>query len=219
MERPRKKHERDQADALAALVESSDDAIYAKDSEGTIVRWNAAAEALYGYPAQEAIGRSIGMLIPAGRKGEEIDILERIFRGERVRHFETRRICKDGTIVDVSISVSPVHDEEGEIVEAAIVARDVTEQKQLQAAIEAARRERISSSRKQALELNDEVVQGLAVAKMAFEGGDPTEALEAVTATLKRAQTIVSRLLEDHKEERELRPGDLVRKRSSGLDV
>lgn len=207
--------DRDVANAYAAIVQSSDDAIYAKDSKAIVTAWNPAAEKLYGYTAEDACGQVISFIIPEDRSGEEFDILERVLRGERVDHYETKRRRRDGRLIDVSLSVSPVRDTAGNVVEAAVIARDVTEQRRLEAEVEAARAAHTASRRKQALELNDEVVQGLVAAKMAFESGQAERGLEAVTATLVRAKAIVTRLLEDYKEEGPLEPGDLVLETSS----
>ena len=114
---------------LAALVESSDDAIVSKDLNGIIRSWNAGAERLFGYTAQEAIGRPILMLIPSDHADEERSILERIRRGERIEHYETIRRRKDGTLVDISLTVSPIVDEHGRIVGASKIARDITDRK------------------------------------------------------------------------------------------
>lgn len=114
---------------LAAVVESSDDAIISKDLEGRITSWNGAAERLYGYTAEEAIGRNVSILIPPDRREEEPEILRRIMRGERVDHYETVRLAKDGRRIDVSLTVSPVRDERGRIVGASKIARDITQQK------------------------------------------------------------------------------------------
>jgi PAS domain S-box-containing protein len=204
---------------LAAIVESADDAIYSKDAKAVITSWNTAAERLYGYSVDEAVGASVSILIPPDRKGEELDILGQVLKGNRVEHYETVRIRKDGTSVPVSVSVSPIHNTKGEIVEAAIIARDISDRIRFQKELEASRQREIALSRKQALELNDEVVQGLAVAKMALEGTRHREGLEAVSATLSRAQGIVSRLLEEHRKESDLKPGDLVRDRPGKLDA
>ncbi|MGH2808323.1 MAG: PAS domain-containing sensor histidine kinase [Actinomycetota bacterium] len=119
--------ERDASDALAAIVRSSDDAIYSKDRSAVITSWNPSAERLYGYRASEAIGQPISMLIPDDRGGEEMRILEAILRGEKIDHFETQRRTKDGGLVNVSVTVSPVHNRAGQIVEASVIARDVSE--------------------------------------------------------------------------------------------
>jgi PAS domain S-box-containing protein len=114
---------------LAAIVESSDDAIISKDLEGVIATWNKGAERLFGYLEQEAIGKPITMLIPEQHRDEETRILERIRRGERIDHFETVRRRKDGTLVSISLTVSPITDGGGRVVGASKIARNITEQK------------------------------------------------------------------------------------------
>ena len=117
----------DAALRLAAIVESSDDAIVSKDLTGIITSWNRGAEQLFGYTADEAVGRSITILIPPDRLSEEDTVLARIRRGQRVDHFDTRRRRKDGTVVDVSITVSPIRDATGAIVGASKIARDISD--------------------------------------------------------------------------------------------
>jgi PAS domain S-box-containing protein len=114
---------------LAAIVESSDDAIVSKDLNGVITSWNPAAERMYGYPADEAIGRSIRLIIPEERYGEEDEVLRRIVRGERVDHFETVRRRKDRREIHVSLTVSPVRGASGAVVGASKIARDITARK------------------------------------------------------------------------------------------
>jgi PAS domain S-box-containing protein len=114
---------------LAAIVESSDDAIVSKDLNGIIQSWNAGAQRIFGYTQEETIGRPIIMLIPPEREHEETAILQRIRRGERIEHYETVRRRKDGSLLDISLTVSPVIDEPGRIVGASKIARDVTERK------------------------------------------------------------------------------------------
>src|SRR5258708_1608359 len=103
---------RDQA-RLAAIVDCSDDAILSKNLKGTILTWNKAAERLFGYRAGEIVGQSITVLIPSDRLADEKMILGNLRRGERVEHYETVRLCKDGRPVEVSISVAPLHDASG----------------------------------------------------------------------------------------------------------
>jgi PAS domain S-box-containing protein len=122
---------------LASIVESSDDAIVSKDLSGHITSWNKGAERVFGYAADEVIGRSITIVIPADRQNEEVEILSRIGRGERVDHFETVRQRKDGSPIIISLTISPVKDEEGEIVGASKIARDITERKRSQEQIAA----------------------------------------------------------------------------------
>jgi PAS domain S-box-containing protein len=113
---------------LASIIDSSDDAILGKDLNGIIKSWNAAAERLFGYTAAEAIGQPFVMLIPNDRKDEETLILERIRSGERI-HFETVRVRKDGSTVQVSITTSPIRAPEGHIIGASKIARDITERR------------------------------------------------------------------------------------------
>jgi two-component system, LuxR family, sensor kinase FixL len=114
---------------LAAIVESSDDAIFAKDLNGTILTWNRGAERIYGYTPEEIIGRSVALLIPPDQPGELGEITQRVARGERVDHFETIRVTKDGRYIDVSLSVSPIMDGSGAVVGASTIARDVSVQR------------------------------------------------------------------------------------------
>jgi len=114
---------------LALIVDSSQDAIITKNLEGIITHWNKGAEQTYGYAAEEVIGKPISILAPGDRKDETAQILARIRGGERVEHFETIRVRKDGKRLNVSVSVSPIHDASGEIVGASVIARDVTGQK------------------------------------------------------------------------------------------
>jgi PAS domain S-box-containing protein len=115
---------------LAAIVESCEDAIIGKRLDGTIVSWNRGAERLYGYQAQEVIGRSVSLLLPPDRPDELPAILERIGLGETVEHYETQRMRKDGTLVEVSLAISPFKDTAGGIIGASSIARDITHRKQ-----------------------------------------------------------------------------------------
>jgi PAS domain S-box-containing protein len=117
---------------LAAIVESSDDVIVSKTLQGIIVSWNPAAERILGWTAAEAVGQHITLIIPPDRWAEEDDVLARIRTGERVDHFETVRLAKDGRLVDMSITVSPVKDAAGNIVGASKVARDITEHRRIE---------------------------------------------------------------------------------------
>lgn len=117
------------AQRYTAIIQSSDDAIVAKDLDGIISEWNSGAERLFGYTAEEAIGRPVAMLVPSDRADEEPDILARISRGERIDHFETIRRRKDGSLVEISLSVSPIRNRAGQVIGAAKIARDITERR------------------------------------------------------------------------------------------
>jgi len=116
-------------DWLAAIIDGSDDAIISKDLNGMIRSWNNGASRLFGYSAEEVLGKSITILIPQDRLDEEPVILSRIQRGERVDHFETRRCRKDGTLIDISLVISPIRNAKGVIVGASKIARDITERR------------------------------------------------------------------------------------------
>jgi PAS domain S-box-containing protein len=116
----------------AAIVTSSDDAIISKTLDGTITSWNDAAEQMFGYPAEEAIGQPITLIIPPELYQEEEDILGKLRQGVRIQHYETVRLRKDGTKVDVSLSISPVKERAGNIIGAAKIARDITERLELE---------------------------------------------------------------------------------------
>jgi PAS domain S-box-containing protein len=127
--------------SVASIVESSDDAIVSKNLDGVVISWNRGAERVFGYSADEAIGRPITIVIPQDRQDEERAILTRIRRGERIDHFETIRQRKNGSLIVVSLTVSPVKDVEGKIVGASKIARDITEQKRNQEQIATLARE------------------------------------------------------------------------------
>ena len=132
---------------LAAIVQSSDDAIISKDLNSIITSWNRGAERLFGYTAHEAIGQSITMLMPPERFDEEVSILERIRRGESINHYETVRRRKDGTLLQISLTVSPITDRNGRIIGASKIARDISERKQAEV-----EREQLLASERHALE-------------------------------------------------------------------
>jgi PAS domain S-box-containing protein len=120
---------------LAAIVDCSDDAILSKKLDGMITSWNQSAERLFGYKAEEAIGQHITLIVPWERRSEEEDILRRLAAGKRVEHFETVRRRKDGTHLDVSLTISPIRDAAGRVIGASNVARDVSEKKRIEGAL------------------------------------------------------------------------------------
>jgi PAS domain S-box-containing protein len=120
---------------LAAIIESSDDAIVSKDLNSIVTSWNAGAERIFGYLAEEIIGKSITILIPPDHQNEEEAIIERIRRGQRVEHFETIRLRKHGSLIDVSLTISPIRNAQGKIIGASKIARDITDRKRSEAQI------------------------------------------------------------------------------------
>ena len=130
--------EDDLADArtrLAAVVESTDDAIITKTLEGVIRTWNTGAERIFGYTPEEIVGDPIFRLLPPDRMAEEADILRRLQHGERVDHFETKRVRKDGRVIDVSVTISPIRDASGRVIGASKIARDITERVRAEAKV------------------------------------------------------------------------------------
>jgi len=120
---------------LAAIVQASDDAIIGKTLDGTIVSWNKGAEKIYGYKAEEILGHSISILLPPGKSDELPGIMKQLRRGQRIESYETTRVHKDGRLIDVSVTVSPVKNKAGKVVGASAVARDITQHKQAEAAL------------------------------------------------------------------------------------
>ena len=132
-------HQRQQAEIaiarLAAIVESSEDAIISQDLEGVVTSWNVGAETIFGYTAVEIVGQSGRKLIPADYRDRENEVLTKIQRGERIEHYDTKRLRKNGTLIDVSMSVSPIKDETGNIIGASKIARNIADRKQAEAAL------------------------------------------------------------------------------------
>lgn len=131
------KHAEATRNQLASIVQSSDDAIFSKDMNGIITSWNAGAERIYGYTANEVIGRHASLLFPEDRKGELDNILARIKQDERIDHYETQRLHKTGSLLTVSLSVSPIYDATGKVIGASKIARDITRQKRTEEALRA----------------------------------------------------------------------------------
>jgi PAS domain S-box-containing protein len=153
---------------LRGIVESSDDAIISKSLEGFITSWNSGAERLFGFSAAEAIGQSMQMLIPPERANEEQEILGRIARGERIDHFETVRVAKDGRRVDVSATISPVHDSRGQVIGASKIARDITERKRAE--------ETVHESEVRYRTLFETLIEGFCTIEMIFDAnGKPVD--------------------------------------------
>lgn len=125
-----------EAQRYQAIVQSSDDAIISKSMNGIITSWNPGAQAMFGYSAEEMIGQPMLVLLPADRQDEEAAILSRLRRGEKVEHFETLRVCKNGHLIEVSVTISPIFDQYGTVIGASNIARDITDKKQAEARLE-----------------------------------------------------------------------------------
>jgi PAS domain S-box-containing protein len=163
------------AQRLAAIVASSDDAIISKDLQGTVTSWNPGAERTFGYTAQEMIGQSITRIIPLNLRDEEARILSTIARGERIQHYETLRLAKNGQLVEISLTISPVRDENGNIVGAAKIARDITQRKKTERALQMT--ERLASV-------------GRLAATVAHEINNPLEAVINLIYLARRASSL-----------------------------
>ena len=163
---------------LAAVVESSDDTIITKDLNGIIRTWNPGAERIFGYTRQEAIGRPITMLFPADRLSEEVRVLEHIRRGEHIEHYESVRRRKDGSLLNVSLTISPLADANGQIVGASKIARNITERKQTELAL-------IKSEKL--------AVAGRLAAVLAHEINNPLQAVTNLMALLGQSPKMDSR--------------------------
>ncbi len=182
---------------LAAIVEASEDAIISKTLDGVIRSWNAGAERLFGYTASEAIGQSITLIIPPERHDEEHSIVERLRRGERIEHFETVRVAKDGRRINISLSVSPLLDENDHVVGASKVARDITERKQAEAVLRDADRRKDEFLALLAHELRNPLAplrNGLQVLRLS--GGD-ADTVRQVRAMMDRQLGHMVRLIDD----------------------
>jgi len=184
------------ASRLAAIVDSCDDAIISKDLDGYITSWNKGAERIFGYAAKEAIGKHITIIIPTERHKEEPAILERLRKGERVDHYETVRVAKDGRQISISLTISPIRDEKGHIVGASKIARDITQQKSSEAAVQQAQ----AQLREYAVTLEDRVAERtkrLEEVVKSLEGLSYSIAHD-LRAPLRAIEGMTEILLEDH---------------------
>jgi len=182
---------------MAAIVESSDDAIVSKTLDGRIVSWNAGAERIFGYAAHEAVGRLITLIIPPEREHEERLILERIRRGERVDHLETVRVSKQGRRLDISVTVSPVRDAAGRVVAVSKVARDITDRKRAETALREADRRKDDFIALLAHELRNPLAplrNGLNMLRLA---GSDANAVSSARDMMERQLSHMVRLVDD----------------------
>src|SRR5262245_15052378 len=169
---------------LASIVESSDDAIVSKDLRGMIISWNTAAERIFGYTSTEAVGKPITLVIPRDRQAEEPRILERIGRGERVDHYETIRQRKDGRLIDVALTISPIRNASGEIIGASKIARDITERKRREAQLTTLARE---------AEHRAKNILSIVLATVQLSHGDTTQELkQAIEGRVQALANVVS---------------------------
>jgi PAS domain S-box-containing protein len=196
---------------LASIVDSSDDAIISKTLDAIITSWNKGAERMFGYTAEEALGKPVTILIPPDRQHEERIILERIGRGERIEHYETVRERKDGSLIAISLTISPIKDVEGRIVGASKIARDITERKQAEARenillAELAHLNRVATAGElstsiahelnqplTSISLNAETAQ-LSLASEKPDIGEVRDALDEIVDDCLRAKTIITNL-------------------------
>lgn len=200
-----RKAAQDASQRLAAIVESSDDAIISKDLRGIVTSWNRCAERMFGYSAEEMIGRPITTIIPTELHEDETRILSTVARGERIEHFETVRLRKDGEMVEVSLTVSPVRDESGRIVGAAKIARDITQRKKAEQALRTS--ERLASVGKLAAtvahEINnplESVVNLIYLAKNSEDLGDSKRFLSLAEEELERVSHLTRQTLGFYRE-------------------
>lgn len=189
---------------LAAIVESSDDAIISKSLQGRIISWNAGARAIFGYTAEEAVGQPITLLIPNDRLAEEREIISRLSRGERIEHFETVRVTKDGRQIDISLSVSPVRDSSGRIIGASKIARDITarkraevEQKALRDALAEANRRKDEFLATLAHELRNPLAPLRNALSLLQHTTGRSEGIEEACGVMQRQLDHMTRLIED----------------------
>jgi PAS domain S-box-containing protein len=183
--------------ALAAIVDSSDDAIVGKDLNGVIASFNKSAERMFGYTAQEAIGQPVTLVIPKDRLSEEAEILRRLRQGERVDHFETVRVRKDGSLIDISLTVSPIKDAAGRVVGASKIARDITDRKKTEAALREADRRKDEFLATLAHELRNPLAP-IRNAVQILRANDPSHAeLDWSRGVLHRQVQVLERLLDD----------------------
>jgi PAS domain S-box-containing protein len=181
---------------LADIVESSIDAIIGKTLEGVITSWNAGAQRLYGYSAEEVIGRSIALLVPPEREDELPTILKRLRRGERLAEFETVRVRKDGRRLDVSVTVSPIRDARGRLVGASAIARDISERKRAEEALREADRRKDEFLALLAHELRNPLAPIRNTVELLKRSGSPDPSLLRAIGVIERQVRQQARLLD-----------------------
>ena len=173
-----RKHTEQSAQRLAALVESSQEAIVGMALDGMVSSWNPGATHLYGYRREEMLGRSVARLLPEDRQDEMEEILEGIRRGEEFEHYETQRVCKDGTVLDVSITCSPIRDDDGRVLGASSLAHDITARKRAEAALRDSE-ERLRVSKAETEAVNSELERAVARANEMAQEADRANAAKS----------------------------------------
>ncbi len=209
----RKRAEEAQA-LLAAIVESSEDAIVSKTLDGLITSWNAGAERLFGYTAAEAIGQPVTLVIPPDRLEEERVILARLRRGERLEHFETLRRARDGRLIDISLTISPIRDAAGRVIGASKVARDISPQKQAEAAVAEANRRKDEFLAVLAHELRNPLAPLQNAVEIVRNSLDRPEVAAEFTNMMERQIEHMKRLIDDLLDVSRITRGKLVLQRA-----
>jgi PAS domain S-box-containing protein len=172
---------------LAAIVEAADDAIISKTLDGMVLTWNPAAERLFGYRADEIVGRSIAVIIPEDRQDEEPGLLKHIVAGERIAHYESVRVRKDGSTCHVSLTVSPVRDQRGVVIGAAKIVRDITERKRAEEEIQIQRLRVFKATIRTVQDIVNNLLNGFQLVRLEGEGHLPAELLTLVDRMVQEA--------------------------------
>lgn len=183
---------------LATIVETTDDAIVSKSLDGTILSWNAGAERMFGYPPAEILGRHISVLLPPDSVEEEAQIVQRLLRNDRIEHYETVRVAKDGRRLDVSITISPISDPDGRIIGASKIIRDISERKGAEEALKRSRQELETRVEERTRELNM-AQEALKASNETLEQRiqERTAELEAANESLHSSRLAALNLMED----------------------
>jgi PAS domain S-box-containing protein len=182
---------------LAAIIDSSDDAIASKTLDGIVTSWNRGATGLFGYQPEEIIGKPITTIIPPELHAEEIDILARLRRGERIEHYETVRIAKDGRRINISLTVSPIRGEDGQVMGASKIARDITQRKRNEERLREADRQKDEFLATLAHELRNPLAPICAAAELLRNAKSLAPELRAATAILERQSRHMTHLIDD----------------------